>query len=504
MEYDSSTSNYGEGDNGAVFGETKLIEKNKELFERVMAQGNGNVTFYKAAHHGSKTSSSEKLINYIRPEYVVIPGVAGSLKHKHSNEDNVFPATLVCERLFKYTDKIYMPEYLEVTKDENGIVTKKEALPYFGDIHIISDGEDVNVTTSKNQNKPVQQTTWYKQNRPYRLYVHTFALNKGAFGIGKCTLVKYGSIDILIDCGVYSTGTSIINGEELVDKVKHYCVDGNIEHFIVTHAQNDAISQIASSIGDSIFDSFNIINLYDFGQNTNIGKTIDLNPNGWYASYTEKRDEHIKSGKIASYNQGMNETITVCDKFTMRFFNTSQDENTKINNENLFSLIVLMEFYGKKLLFMGDYTNELGGEKSLAEDEATSELISNVTYYQAGFSGFKYSNSSYLLEVVNPEYTVLNAPLGSKISGHQLPDTSLPYADEMKIVGEYISSTLSRLINYTKDSKVYALTEKNNIPICGDITFSIIIKKEEVQRTSLVGSKSTVIITETDWYKNNK
>ena len=496
MEYNSA-SNY-----SSVKGETKLIENNKELFERVMAQGNENVTFYKAAHHGSITSSSEAFIDYIRPEYVVIPVIAGTIQHTQT-EDHIFPATQVCERLFKYTDKIYMPEYLEVTKDENGTVTKKEPLPYFGDIHIISNGEDVNVTTSKNQNKPVQKTDWYKQNRPYSLYVHTFALPSGTNGAADCTLIKYGSIDILIDGGIYSQDPIEVNEVSLVDSVKKYCVDGIIEYLIVTHAQIDSISTLIGQyksnqpLNNGILGSFEILNLYDFTssdydyKNPQAGgyanTKIESNEGGWLYAYYEQRDKL----NLVSHNENIGQKIAIDNKFFLTILNSEQKERT---GENNYSLVTLIEFYDKKLLFMGDLTDDEDDEKELIKNNKA--LLSNITYFQPGYSGYKYSSTEDFLKVVVPEYTVLTSPLSFNIGGDVLPNRS----------------TLARLIAYAKKTsdkkegvkKIYALTENNNIPICGDITFSIIIKNEEVQRTSLVGSKSTVIITETDWYKNNK
>lgn len=481
----------------SVYGETKLIETNKELFERVMAQGNGNITFYKVSHHGSLTSSSENFIDYIRPEYVVIPAIAGSSQHS-TNEEHYFPATQVCDRFFKYTDKIYIPEY----SNEN-----KEALPYFGDINISSDKTEITVVTDNYNDTPIQETSWYKANRNATLYTYTFILPEGTNGVGDCTLLKYGSIDILIDCGVYSQDTRVVNSTSFVDDVKKYCVDGIIEYLIVTQAQIDGISQLIGQykdnkpLNDGILSTFEIVNLYDFGENTNF---TSPKKNGWVSRYYEQRSNL----SLASYNSNMGEKTQIANNFYMTILNS---ERATYKDENDYSLVTLFEFYGKKLLFMGDLTNGQGAEKKLVKNH--KELLSNVTYFQPAYGGYKYSSSSYLLKAVLPEYTVITTPLGSNIGGNLLPSVSSPFNDEVEIVG-IDASTLSRLVNYTQNSKIegkqnqtikkiYATSEGNNIPICGDITFSITVKNNEVTKLSLKGSNSDILLTETKWYKNN-
>ncbi len=81
-----------------------------------------NITVYKAAHHGSKTSSSDTLLSYIKPEYVVIS--AG----KDNNYGHPHQETL--SRLQKYTKEI-------ISTIDRGAIT------------FISDGKLLNVITEK-------------------------------------------------------------------------------------------------------------------------------------------------------------------------------------------------------------------------------------------------------------------------------------------------------------------------------------------------------------------
>lgn len=57
-----------------------------------------HVTVYKAGHHGSKTSSGEELLTYIRPEYAVISAGKDN-KYGHPNAETL-------ERLQKYSKEI--------------------------------------------------------------------------------------------------------------------------------------------------------------------------------------------------------------------------------------------------------------------------------------------------------------------------------------------------------------------------------------------------------------
>jgi len=57
-----------------------------------------NVTVYKAGHHGSKTSSGEQLLTYIKPEYAIISAGKNN-KYGHPNIETI-------ERLKKYAKEI--------------------------------------------------------------------------------------------------------------------------------------------------------------------------------------------------------------------------------------------------------------------------------------------------------------------------------------------------------------------------------------------------------------
>lgn len=117
---------FSQGDNHYLFtgdleadGEAELVKRNT-LPE---------VTLYKAGHHGSKTSSSDALLNVIRPKIVCVCCCAGSAEYTSADE-NQFPTQAFIDRIAPYTDKVYVTtlcvNYEEKTfTSMNGTITVK-------------------------------------------------------------------------------------------------------------------------------------------------------------------------------------------------------------------------------------------------------------------------------------------------------------------------------------------------------------------------------------------
>ena len=73
--------------------------------------GIGKCTLYKGGHHGSSTSSNDKLLAEIQPEYVCICSCADSDEYNTTGTQlryNCFPTQATINRLAPYTDKIYI------------------------------------------------------------------------------------------------------------------------------------------------------------------------------------------------------------------------------------------------------------------------------------------------------------------------------------------------------------------------------------------------------------
>jgi beta-lactamase superfamily II metal-dependent hydrolase len=94
---DSSVSvliTYGE-QSFLLTGDLPIARENKLFSSGTLSK---NITVYKAGHHGSKTSSGDQLLSYIRPEYAVISAGENN-RYGHPHRETI-------ERLQKYSKEI--------------------------------------------------------------------------------------------------------------------------------------------------------------------------------------------------------------------------------------------------------------------------------------------------------------------------------------------------------------------------------------------------------------
>lgn len=94
------------------------------------------VDLYKAGHHGSGTSSTEKLLNVIKPKYIAISCCAGSPEYTSTNA-NTFPYQASLDNMLKHTDKIYCTGQainLPELKDGKFVENKWDYKPLNGNI----------------------------------------------------------------------------------------------------------------------------------------------------------------------------------------------------------------------------------------------------------------------------------------------------------------------------------------------------------------------------------
>ena len=136
-------------------GEESLIEENKAggKNEGMLSK----VALYKAGHHGSKTSSSDALLEVIQPDIVCVCCCAGSSEYTSKNE-NQFPTQAFINRVSKYTSAIYV-----TTLCTDYSSNKFESMN--GNIVVCSSGtNNISVSCSNNTTK-LKDTEWFKQNR---------------------------------------------------------------------------------------------------------------------------------------------------------------------------------------------------------------------------------------------------------------------------------------------------------------------------------------------------
>lgn len=136
-----------------VDGEASLVDEYKNEYGTDLPK----MELYKAGHHGSKTSSSNKLLSVIDPEIVCICCCAGSSEYT-SNVNNQFPTQEFINRIAKYTTKVYVTtlciDY-----------TKGEFESFNGNIIVYSNISSQTYVACANNSTLLKDTDWFKQNR---------------------------------------------------------------------------------------------------------------------------------------------------------------------------------------------------------------------------------------------------------------------------------------------------------------------------------------------------
>ena len=116
-----------------------------------------SVELYKAGHHGSKTSSSAKLMAVIQPKIVVVCCVAGSSEYTTKNE-NQFPTQEFIDNVSIYTSRIYVTT-LCIDYSSNQFES------FNGNITICSTGSNDTIVMCSNNDTVLKDTDWFKANR---------------------------------------------------------------------------------------------------------------------------------------------------------------------------------------------------------------------------------------------------------------------------------------------------------------------------------------------------
>ncbi len=149
-------------------GEEYLIQHYRENFSKDYLS---EVEFYKAGHHGSKTSSTEELLQIIKPKMSVVPCCAGSIERPTALQ-NTFPTQEFIDKISKYTDKVYVPVMIELEYVENDTATESddynnvgEYKELNGNIQVISDAEKGVYVECSNNTKPLKDTEWFSKYR---------------------------------------------------------------------------------------------------------------------------------------------------------------------------------------------------------------------------------------------------------------------------------------------------------------------------------------------------
>lgn len=397
-----------------------------------------NVLFYKAAHHGSKTSNSGYLMDCIKPQYIAVTAGPGG-----SSNINKFPNPIVLNSMVKYTDYIY-PTSVLVDNDKGlqklfGNLNFKFSLDSSSKV-MCDVSTEFNNTVSDNAKAPEiwesvlceydSESKSYVQNGAYYLEEISNLTNNTSFSpklqilefsadsFGNCTLLKMGHYDILIDCGTFDNTNRMF-----IEKVKEYCYDGILEYVIITKSIDDSYSQMIGTHKlvdkNGIFDLFKINNLIDFNNCTNYSNT-KLVDGDTYTLYKTKRDELISNNQI-KYLTTYNEKIVVNEYLYFKVFkpkSTNNNENYSNSLTMVFDYKQLGNAKDETIVFTSattDYSNIIDEVK-----DKTVVYLRAPTFFGACDNETIKDDVSRQIQSINPLNVVWGCHLNTENNGSQL------------------------------------------------------------------------------------
>ena len=123
-----------------------------------------HVELFKGGHHGSSTSTTDKLLAAITPENIAICTCVGSSQYSETNA-NQFPTQEVLDRICKYTENIYCTTLMNDYSTGDFTSMNGNIVFYYG----TADGE--NSASLKlwcsNNNTKLKDTDWFASNRTW-------------------------------------------------------------------------------------------------------------------------------------------------------------------------------------------------------------------------------------------------------------------------------------------------------------------------------------------------
>lgn len=134
-------------------GEARLVQNN--VLPRV--------ELYKAGHHGSKTSSTNALLEVIQPKYVAVCCCAGYNQYGAAAE-NIFPTQAFIDRIGVYTDAVYVT--IQWDEKTNGYKNMNGNIVFYYGKKEEEAEKSLKLYCSENSVK-LKDTEWFKANRTW-------------------------------------------------------------------------------------------------------------------------------------------------------------------------------------------------------------------------------------------------------------------------------------------------------------------------------------------------
>lgn len=311
---------------------------------------------------------------------------------------------------------------------------------------------------------------------------------------GDCTYIKYGDVDILIDCGSKSNSVATVS-----NYLNQYVTDNTLEYVIITHAHTDHYAGFATSEKvESIFDLYKcetIITFAKTNQNEDgathknfkreLQAEVDAGAKHFTAIECCEESQNSK-GEQAQKQFDLAQDLTLTILYQKFYENSASTEN----NYSVCCLITHQTQNGERnFLFTGDLEKE--GEESLVESNPD---LPKVDVFKAGHHGSSTSSNEVLLQKIQPKIVCICCCAGSpeytKTPNNQFPTQQFIGRMCQFDITEIYVTTLC--VDYANDK-----FESFN----GNIT--LVSGKTEQEIKKYFGNNN-VILKESDWFKANR
>ena len=313
---------------------------------------------------------------------------------------------------------------------------------------------------------------------------------------GDCTYIKYGDVDILIDCGSKSNSVATVS-----TYLNNYVKDNTLEYVIVTHAHMDHYAGFATSEKiDSIFDLYKCENIIDFGLACNQKDTSKT-----YNNYLRERDAERNQEGFVEYipavscrNQdGTNRQFIIDETNDVKFevlyneyskYDRTNAETTKqykAHSENDYSVCTWFSYGEKDFIFTGDLEAE--GEELLVLNNPN--LPEKVELYKAGHHGSKTSSTKTLLDKIQPQNVCVCCCAGSAEYTDTI-DNQFPTQEFINRIAPHTSNVFvtTMCVDWEKDEFV---SMNGNI---------VIWTNKDLESVNIDCSNNETILKETEWF----
>lgn len=237
------------------------------------------------------------------------------------------------------------------------------------------------------------------------LPVEIYFIDLGKYGLSDCgesILIKYGSIDVLIDAG----DDIKTSNQAIKEAIDTYSEDKVFEYVIATHPDSDHIGGMPF-----IFENYEVQNLIQF----NGDHTSNL-----YKEYVNSylNEECGVCTALDSFNNenGCNRIIELGSEVYIEILNTQNYEGKETNTR---SIVCILNAYGVRTLLTGDADN--GSNSNLENDY--KDTVGDIDILKAVHHGTANGTTTSYLEAVDPETVIIcnGNYLGNK-HGHPSPD----------------------------------------------------------------------------------